>query len=115
VSIVGEDLRRPPALQGRCPQPRFWRNMRVARPRVPLRPGIFDALSPGRQAVSVNRPGPPDTARARAARPLPRQRGVVPICWDGAGAHVNRAAARCFGPATGVDPFCNRNVAVMPL
>src|SRR5271169_4445441 len=35
VFIGGEDLRRSPAPHGRCPQPRFWRIMYVARPCVP--------------------------------------------------------------------------------
>jgi hypothetical protein len=32
---VGEDLRRSPEPHGRCPQPKFWRSMHVARPCLP--------------------------------------------------------------------------------
>lgn len=52
------NLRRSPALDGRCPQPRFLTQyVRCAALRA-LRPGTFDALSPSLQAVSVNRPAP---------------------------------------------------------
>ena len=51
-----------------------------------LRPGIFDALSPGRQAVSVNRPAPVHRHPPAAPRTYVDERGAVGIRLEPAAA-----------------------------
>jgi hypothetical protein len=110
---VGEDLRRSPALHGRCPQPRFWRSMYVARlcvppgreylmrspwadKRMPFVPGRLRPMPSATRASKAGQTGVggAGSESTDALPPILESCGLAP--WQIAAAHVHRIASAAY-------------------